>query len=129
MTDTDGIKYCLKPCLINAENILNAVKIRTFGFAVMDKRMQKRVWALSSSRWTDSFLICLLTNALEAMQKTCGRRFFKKACRQLYGAYGYKNCFAHGKSRWNEMFYDYALCECDRVDISELKKRERLKDW
>ncbi len=49
MTDTDGIKYCLKPCLINAENILKCGKNKNFRFAVMDKRMQKRVWALSSS--------------------------------------------------------------------------------
>ena len=123
MTDTDGIKYCLKPCLINAEDILNAVKNKSFSDlpSWISECAREGYELLSSSMDGQLFDMFVDKCSLEAMQKLAADGFSKKLADSFTALTDIKIALRMARAGVNEMLYDYALCECDTVDISELK--------
>ena len=55
------------------------------------------------------------------MQKLAADDFSKKLADSFTALTDIKIALRMARAGVNEMLYDYALCECDRVDISELK--------
>lgn len=123
--DTDGRKFCMKPCIINIDEMYDAVTSKDFDLlpkwiADSAKDGYELLTSTMDGRLLDMFLDkksmeCMLEFAKED-------EFSKRLANETAALTDIKIAFRLAAVNADETLYEYAFCECEGVDTEELKK-------
>lgn len=125
VTGLDGRRFCIRPCVIDPEDMYDAVTSKNFdllpkwisdsasdGYELLTSTMDGRIFDMFLDKKS---MECILEFASDD-------EFSKRLANETAALTDIKIAFRLAAVNADEVIYEYAFCECKDIDTEELKK-------
>ena len=127
VANTDGKKYCIKPCILDAEDVFNAVKVKDYESlpkwmsGVAEKSYEILTTTLDGQIF-DMFADRASLETMISFAKNSGYDFCEEFANTFVAVTNIRIALRLSAFTGSHSLLDYAFSECKGLDISELKK-------
>ncbi len=123
---TDGRKYCIKPCILEVNELYDAIAEKSFGklpewISAIAEKGYGLLTSTMDGQLFDMLIDKAALNTFKEFSKAAESVYAQQLAEMFTAFTNIKIAMRIAGTKKGEAFLDNAFCECDTLDISELK--------